>query len=171
MKSKKTKICTECGDEFPCYLNGQSLYTRSCCLKCYPLHGEQEIDGHKKCSKCHSVKPSKEFHRYKKNGKLSGWCQKCTTENASLFRQQQKQRAVDYKGGKCCVCSYNKTNECLTFHHLDPKKKDSEVSKMRGLPWETLRKELDKCILVCCRCHGEIHAGVTPCPTLPSSHP
>jgi hypothetical protein len=30
---------------------------------------------------------------------------------------------------------------------------------------EKNKKELDKCILVCVRCHREIHAGVTLCPS------
>ena len=44
----------------------------------------------------------------------------------------------------------------MEFHHLDPNEKDFTIS---GKSWafERLKKEVDKCILVCNRCHTEIH--------------
>jgi hypothetical protein len=68
--------------------------------------------------------------------------------------------AVRYKGGKCVICGYNKCKECLVFHHLDPNEKDFSLS-MRGITraWRRVKKELDKCILLCVRCHCEVHAG------------
>ena len=35
-------------------------------------------------------------------------------------RRKFKQKAVEYKGGKCVVCGYNKCNRALEFHHTDP---------------------------------------------------
>ncbi len=73
-------------------------------------------------------------------------------------RRRIKEEAVEYKGGKCQVCDYNKCITALDFHHLDPELKD--VDFKCGFNLEKLKPELDKCILLCCRCHREVHAGL-----------
>jgi len=75
--------------------------------------------------------------------------------------------AREYKGGKCMICGYTKYPGSLDFHHLDPKQKEFGIS-VRGLTrsWEKIRKEIDKCILVCANCHREIHAGITQLPSV-----
>jgi transcriptional regulator with XRE-family HTH domain len=73
------------------------------------------------------------------------------------FRRKTKQRAVEYKGGECSICSYNKSINALDFHHLDPKEKDFNLSANMSMSWDKIVKELDKCILVCSNCHREIH--------------
>lgn len=47
----------------------------------------------------------------------------------------------------------------LTFHHVNPLKKEFDISG-KSISWERLKKELDKCVLVCRNCHGEIEAGI-----------
>lgn len=64
---------------------------------------------------------------------------------------------VDYKGGSCCVCGYNKSNAALQFHHLDPNEKEFQLTKSVTLSFDKAKIELDKCILVCANCHAEIH--------------
>lgn len=71
-----------------------------------------------------------------------------------------KQKAIDYKGGCCQVCGYKKCNRSLDFHHMDPSKKDFTISKYKNKKIENLKSELDKCILVCSNCHGEIHDNI-----------
>ncbi len=80
-------------------------------------------------------------------------------------RKKIKQMAIDYKGGKCCICGYSKCNNALDFHHKDESKKSFGLS-VRGLTrsWERTRNEVDKCILVCANCHREIHEGITQPP-------
>ena len=76
-------------------------------------------------------------------------------------RAKIKAEAVAYKGGKCERCEYDKCLEALDFHHLDPNEKEVIGALTRkSLNIEKLKDELDKCILVCCRCHREIHAGL-----------
>jgi hypothetical protein len=75
------------------------------------------------------------------------------------WRQRAKKRAVEYKGGKCQACGYCRCIRALKFHHLDPDKKDFAISSV-SRSWEVIRKELDKCILVCGNCHDEIHDGL-----------
>lgn len=49
----------------------------------------------------------------------------------------------------------------MEFHHIDPREKDFTISK-RMTTFEAIRKELDKCALVCANCHREIHDGYHP---------
>jgi len=78
-------------------------------------------------------------------------------ENVRNHRQKIKDRSVEYKGGKCVKCGYNKCVKALEFHHINPKEKDFTISSYSKLSWDKIKKELDKCILVCSNCHREIH--------------
>ena len=40
-----------------------------------------------------------------------------------------KIKVVEYKGGKCEVCGYDKNYAVLEFHHLDPSQKDFGISQ------------------------------------------
>jgi hypothetical protein len=80
-------------------------------------------------------------------------------------RRKLKSLLVEYKGGKCMVCSYKKTPWAMDLHHVDESKKSFDMSS-RGLTrsLERLKKEADKCVLLCANCHREIHAGITQLP-------
>lgn len=75
-------------------------------------------------------------------------------------RKDLKKLAIEYKGGACKVCGYNKCQAAFDFHHLDPAQKDFGLSS-NGITrsWDKVKQEIEKCILVCCRCHREIHEG------------
>ena len=75
------------------------------------------------------------------------------------WRNRVKTKLVEYKGEKCQCCGYNRCIRALEFHHLDPSQKDFTISG-KSKSFETLKKEADKCILVCSNCHKEIHAGI-----------
>lgn len=75
------------------------------------------------------------------------------------YRNRVKELAVNYKGGKCVICGYNKCQAAMNFHHIEPKEKDYQISGGTK-SFESLKKELDKCVLVCRNCHSEIHAGI-----------
>ena len=64
---------------------------------------------------------------------------------------------VEYKGGKCCICGYNKNLAALDFHHKNPLTKDFELSYYSRKNWESIVLELDKCLLLCSNCHKELH--------------
>jgi len=72
------------------------------------------------------------------------------------WRKRKKIELVDYKGGCCEKCGYNKSFEALQFHHINPSEKDFTISG-KSYSVERLKKEVDKCILVCANCHIEIH--------------
>ena len=73
------------------------------------------------------------------------------------YRRKLKERLVDYKGGKCEICGYNKCITALEFHHLNPNEKDFGISTFNTLSFDKCKQEVDKCILVCANCHREIH--------------
>lgn len=76
-------------------------------------------------------------------------------------RRTIRKKLVEYKGGSCINCGYNQCIDALDLHHLDAKTKDFGISS-QGLTraWSTVKKEADKCILLCANCHREIHAGM-----------
>lgn len=80
-------------------------------------------------------------------------------------RKKLRQLAREYRGGKCELCGYSKSQRALSFHHRDPKKKSFGIS-MKGLTrsWEKIRLEIDKCVLLCANCHMEVHDGITQLP-------
>jgi 5-methylcytosine-specific restriction endonuclease McrA len=76
-------------------------------------------------------------------------------------RKKIKHLSIEYKGGKCQSCGYNKCEEALKFHHIDPKTKSFGIgAKGYTRSWEKVRAELDKCILLCANCHREAEAGI-----------
>jgi hypothetical protein len=80
---------------------------------------------------------------------------------AYLRRRALRQAAVDYLGGKCEICGYTGFPSAFDFHHLDPKTKDFNISD-RLASLELIQPELDRCHLLCCRCHREVHEGLHP---------
>lgn len=82
--------------------------------------------------------------------------------NVQAWRERLKQKLVDYKGGKCERCGYNKCLSALHFHHTDPNIKDFGIGMIRANPksWDSIIAEVDKCIMVCANCHAEIHDGI-----------
>lgn len=73
------------------------------------------------------------------------------------YRNRLKEMMVEYKGGKCEKCGYNNCIDALEFHHINPSEKDFGISQYANLCYEDVKKEVDKCILVCANCHREIH--------------
>lgn len=74
----------------------------------------------------------------------------------SETRRKLKLRAIEYKGGGCEVCGYNKCPAALQFHHRDPAEKDFRVGgQVRA--WSKIQAELDKTTMLCSNCHSEIH--------------
>ena len=85
-------------------------------------------------------------------------CLKCETEAVQKRRDKLKIMAIAYKGGKCQVCGYCKCIEALEFHHINPLEKEFTISGGTR-SFESLKLELDKCILLCANCHRELHSG------------
>lgn len=81
-------------------------------------------------------------------------------------RKKIKQMAIEYLGGHCQICGYDRCVAAMDIHHRDPSLKEFGLAQ-HGLTrsWERTRRELDKCVLICANCHREIHAGIMQLPT------
>ena len=94
------------------------------------------------------------------------YCYECSPEgldSAARIKhldRKVKKFLIEYKGGKCEKCGYDKCQGALQFHHLDPSQKEFNLSHKnfgQGTSIEELKKEVDKCILLCANCHFEEH--------------
>ena len=75
------------------------------------------------------------------------------------YQKKKIQRLRRYKRKQSCYfCHYNKCPDALDFHHLQDK--DHSISFLTKYRWKKIKKELKKCIPICCRCHRELHAGL-----------
>jgi len=73
-------------------------------------------------------------------------------------RKKIRQMAVEYKGGACEKCGYNRCIEALEFHHNNSSDKDFSISeKGYTRSWAKVEEELDKCMILCANCHRETH--------------
>lgn len=65
---------------------------------------------------------------------------------------------------RCEHCDENHPS-CLQFHHLDPTKKDLEVSLGPQWGWNIKRilREIAKCAILCANCHIKEHFKLKGC--------
>lgn len=74
-----------------------------------------------------------------------------------FYRRRCKLALIEYKGGKCERCGFDKPiPSCYDFHHVDPSIKEFTISHS-SKSLDVLKKEVDKCQLLCKNCHAEIH--------------
>lgn len=172
-------VCKKCNKSFPNYtvINDKrhNLGKRKYCLDCSPfgLHNTRKLsfvggdeDRRRKLQDDTDIKTTKlvcqscgrEYLYFDKDGKRCGHttveCNSCKTNKQ---RWNRKKMAIEYKGGKCCRCGYDKCEQALNFHHIDPATKTFSLSSNHCRSWESVKKELDKCVLLCANCHAETH--------------
>lgn len=73
--------------------------------------------------------------------------------------RNKREELIRYKGGRCSMCGYDKNAAALTFHHTGKAKKEFDlgVKNCNRFGLARLKKEADKCVLLCANCHAEIH--------------
>ena len=119
----------------------------------------QKVDKDNQNCLCCGVKLTIENAHYRKKLDIYySLCKECRAYEGFQQRFNFKTKAVDYKGGSCQKCGYNKDLTALEFHHLDPSQKEINPTKLYYKPWELTKKELDKCVCLCANCHREIHS-------------
>lgn len=122
----------------------------------------------KQCTRCKKLLHQDDFHISKKttDGKIyyRNQCRKCHNAQKSKYKKRIAQEIADYKTElSCSRCGYSKTHpyfttQALEFHHPNNDKSftiSNGVSK--GRSFKEIKKEMNKCEVVCCRCHKLIH--------------
>lgn len=71
-------------------------------------------------------------------------------------RRRLKHRLIQYFGGCCIRCGYDKCEGALEFHHRDPTEKCFGISRTNRSFAKQL-EEAKKCDLLCVNCHAEEH--------------
>jgi len=120
--------------------------------------GIKEYGEYRFCPRCKKDQKTSEFYNRRGKKNSSVYCKSCTSDQTLERMRDLKSKMIDYKGGCCTQCGYNKYFGALEFHHIDPKQKDFNPSQLKRYKFDDMvKKELDKCILVCSNCHREIH--------------
>lgn len=125
------------------------------------ISSKQYVNNEKLCSSCKQILPIDKFYlAVQSNKKDKKWyyrssaCMSCM----QIKRKNRKIEAVNYLGGMCKDCGLQ--DECVDiydFHHIDPNKKDFQIGN-NNRKFERIKKELDKCILLCANCHRRRHS-------------
>lgn len=83
-----------------------------------------------------------------------------SVEQKKLRRRNHKKELIKYLGSKCVMCGYNKSDYSLHFHHVDKSQKKFTISKKMDRKILELKKEVEKCILLCANCHAEVEYDI-----------
>lgn len=108
------------------------------------------------CKQCGEVDSTKAMKKGL-NRIAKSLCKSCHNVNTIARFRQNKIDAVNYKGGSCIDCGYDKCPGALVFHHRDPNIKDPDWATMKNRTLNQIKTELDKCDLLCATCHMERH--------------
>lgn len=171
-------LCERCGNEFfddwRRDKEQRKKVQRFCSRSCANSRTQTKEMNNKKSDKLHKL-----YGTVKKICKVcgdtlnstnrSGFCKKCKPvspkksqrETQKDYRKKRKQDLINYKGGKCKKCGYNRCIEALEFHHRNPKEKKYALSSTKSgriFTFEQDKIEADKCDLLCSNCHREVHS-------------
>lgn len=128
---------------------------------------------HKICGKCEQSLPIENFH--KRGGIYQAWCKPCRKEYDKEYFQRNKKKRKEqiktwtaerveeyekYKNSLFCRACGENAIECLDFHHIDPSIKDGSIANLvRSRSFASLKKEIEKCVVLCSNCHRKVHSG------------
>lgn len=130
--------------------------------------------GKKYCKNCDSVKGVSEFDEVK--GAPTSYCSECRKEHGrkrmrakyaeerdeiTRLRNKMRSRALNELGGKCSHCGYDRYENALNFHHVDPSQKKFNPVRVFDPRYKAYgdMSEINKCALLCMNCHIALHAG------------
>ena len=126
------------------------------------------------CQKCHEVKEVINFSINKKRKRgYHVWCKACVKQydhnrhkrlRTKILKQKKEWRRktrewfIDYKKTLVCEKCGETRWYVLTFHHEDKELKEAVISVMVSTSSiEAMKKEIEKCKVLCSNCHLEEH--------------
>ena len=110
-----------------------------------------------------STKPkvgSKEYHAIKSREWYARQSKESIKERnklRSVIRNKNKQKAIDYLGGKCNDCGQIFPHYVYDFHHIDQDLKSANLNKLLNCSLEKVLEEIKNCVLLCANCHRIRH--------------
>lgn len=121
------------------------------------------------CPKCQEDKPLTEFHRNSKkpDGRQS-WCKVCNTAsivksykaNPKVFKDRSaankakiQHKMFEYLNTHPCIDCGESDPIVLEFDHLEDKKYTISHMVSNSLGWNSIIKEMSKCVVRCANCH------------------
>ena len=124
----------------------------------------------KKCNRCKKELPIESFGLSYDNRQgrkvVVSYCKKCKLKMKDERLKSIREWMFNFKSNQSCAkCGYSRethksfTPKALQFHHAQDNKEIiiSQYSS-RGFSIDTLKKEIAKCVVLCARCHAEIHS-------------
>ena len=82
----------------------------------------------------------------------------CNISEKQKESRHQKLRTLIVYLGDCCMRCGGVFPDCVyDFHHNNPEEKKFTIGSYMGYKLETLKKEADKCTLLCANCHRIVH--------------
>lgn len=116
----------------------------------------------RKCKKCKSEFPAEQFPVAATTPKKIFYrhvCNGCYGKQKSEQRNKIRDWYNSYKKKlKCSRCGFD-DYRALQFHHKNPSEKSYTIGTVlsRGKAIETLKKEIEKCEILCANCHSIEH--------------
>lgn len=146
----RKRICQQCGKSYQ-YDGGAGRNRVNYCTACTEhLRKSSGIEGQSYiCTAC-----GKKYEYYRNKRGSTEKCGKCIQRSS---RMEKKSKLVEYLGGKCEKCGYCKCQNALEFHHVIRATKSFGITEKLDKSLDVLKKEADKCRLLCANCHREEH--------------
>lgn len=146
--------CSKCFESFPNWVKvdgkRRNLSSRSQCLQCMPFGRGRDVQ---------YAQPRPTYDSCVLCGRPNGSSRRrrCGSCNTKIRRYRAKAAAIRYLGGKCQICDWSGHQAGFAFHHLHGK--EFSIGNGANRSWAALKKELDKCQLLCARCHNIEHSS------------
>lgn len=110
----------------------------------------------KQCKYCHKYYPESEFGvalTTKKKIYRRHKCKNCYRETKKQLQEKYRKWLMDYKRKHGCSKCGIRDPRVLEFHHVRDKKFSIAERAYYHYGINRLKKEIDKCILLCANCH------------------
>ena len=139
MVTKHPRICSKCSTP-----NKLEDFTKN--SKC--------VEGHTHtCKVCHNLKQSKQ-------AAVNPNTKKNRRDSARRVKERIRAKLLEYHGGAliCADCKFtSEIYSIFDYHHIDSSTKEHTISSILDHKWDTVKEEVDKCVLLCANCHRVRH--------------
>lgn len=134
-RNRSTKVCSKCGKEYP--------------IEYFVFKDKQNNKRSSRCIECDRISKRESYHKFYEYNKYK------FQSRRKSFESSNKEYIHEIKSCGCIVCG-EKDTACLDFHHLGDKEFNISA-QIKNLSKDNLKKEIDKCVVLCANCHRKLH--------------